>query len=161
MKDKQERMQELVRRLKETSYAYYVLDDPVISDMQWDALYDELKQLEAETGIVLPDSPTRKVGGDPLKSFEEHRHISRLWSMDKDGRVIYLNTFSKSLSPSMRMGYMILPARLLARYDGILGRFSCTVPLLEQYALAEFLDDGSFERHLNRRRKKLTDTRGA
>ena len=78
-----ERMQELVRRLNETAYAYYVLDNPVISDMQWDRLYDELKKLEAETGVVLPDSPTRKVGGDPLKGFEEHRHISRLWSMDK------------------------------------------------------------------------------
>ena len=78
-----ERMQELVKRLNETAYAYYVLDDPIISDMQWDRLYDELKELEKETGIVLPDSPTRKVGGDPLKGFEQHRHISRLWSMDK------------------------------------------------------------------------------
>ena len=79
----QERMQELVKRLNETAYAYYVLDNPVISDMQWDQMYDELKKLEAETGIVLPDSPTRKVGGEPLKGFEEHRHITRLWSMDK------------------------------------------------------------------------------
>ena len=83
MSGTQERMEELVRRLNETAYAYYVLDNPVISDMQWDKLYDELKKLEAETGTVLPDSPTRKVGGDPLKGFEEHRHISRLWSMDK------------------------------------------------------------------------------
>ena len=79
----QERMQELVKRLNETAYAYYVLDNPVISDMQWDQMYDELKKLEAETGIVLSDSPTRKVGGEPLKGFEEHRHITRLWSMDK------------------------------------------------------------------------------
>ena len=83
MNDEMNRMLELVRRLKETSYAYYVLDNPVISDMQWDRLYDELKKLEAETGVVLEDSPTRKVGGDPLKGFEEHRHITRLWSMDK------------------------------------------------------------------------------
>ncbi len=78
-----ERMQELVRRLNETAYAYYVLDNPVISDMQWDKMYDELKLLEAENGTVLPDSPTRKVGAEPLKGFEEHRHITRLWSMDK------------------------------------------------------------------------------
>ncbi|MBO4470234.1 MAG: NAD-dependent DNA ligase LigA [Clostridia bacterium] len=83
MNEAQERMQELVRKLNETAYAYYVLDNPVISDMQWDHLYDELKKLEAETGIILPDSPTQKVGGDPLKGFEEHRHITRLWSLDK------------------------------------------------------------------------------
>lgn len=83
MNAKEARMRELVRRLNETAYAYYVLDNPVISDMQWDRLYDELKQMEAETGIVAEDSPTRKVGGEPLKAFEEHRHISRLWSMDK------------------------------------------------------------------------------
>ena len=83
MNEAQERMQELVRKLNETAYAYYVLDNPVISDMQWDSLYDELKKLEAETGIILPDSPTQRVGGDPLKGFEEHRHITRLWSLDK------------------------------------------------------------------------------
>ena len=83
MKDEQERMRTLVRRLNETAYAYYVLDDPVISDMQWDQMYDELKKLEEETGLVLPDSPTRRVGGEPLKGFEQHRHINRLWSMDK------------------------------------------------------------------------------
>jgi len=77
------RMRSLIDRLKETSYAYYVLDDPIISDMQWDRLYDELKRLEAETGTVLEDSPTRKVGGDPLKEFTQHPHITRLWSMDK------------------------------------------------------------------------------
>ena len=83
MNESQERMRQLVQKLNETSYAYYVLDDPIISDMQWDRLYDELKKLESETGIVLPDSPTKKVGGEPLKSFEEHRHITRLWSLDK------------------------------------------------------------------------------
>ena len=83
MTDAMTRMRELVDRLKETSYAYYVLDNPIISDMQWDQLYDELKRLEAETGTVLPDSPTKQVGGETLKGFDEHRHLSRLWSMDK------------------------------------------------------------------------------
>ncbi len=77
------RMRALVDRLKETAYAYYVLDAPVISDMQWDQLYDELKALEEETGTVLEDSPTRKVGGEPMKGFEPHTHLTRLWSMDK------------------------------------------------------------------------------
>ena len=77
------RMHELVRRLNETAYAYYVLDNPVISDMQWDQMYDELKKLEKETGISLEDSPTHRVGGETLNGFETHRHIHRLWSMDK------------------------------------------------------------------------------
>ncbi len=83
MDDRVKRIHELVARLKETSYAYYVLDNPIISDMQWDQLYDELKQLEAETGFVPEDSPTRTVGGETLPGFEEHRHLTRLWSMDK------------------------------------------------------------------------------
>lgn len=78
-----ERMTELVRRLNETSYAYYVLDNPIISDAQWDALYDELASLEKAMGVRLPDSPTRRVGGDPLSVFEPHAHLSWLWSLDK------------------------------------------------------------------------------
>ena len=81
--DQKARMQELVKRLNETAHAYYVLGEPVISDMQWDAMYDELTNLEKETGTVLPDSPTQRVGGEPLKGFEQPRHITRLWSMDK------------------------------------------------------------------------------
>ena len=77
------RMKQLISEISKASYSYYVLDDPYISDMQWDRLYDELKVLEEETGEVLPDSPTRKVGGATLKGFEEHYHINRLWSMDK------------------------------------------------------------------------------
>ncbi len=78
-----ERMKELVATLNDASHAYYVMDDPVISDMQYDKLYDELRALEAETGTVLPDSPTIRVGDRPLESFAQHRHISPLWSMDK------------------------------------------------------------------------------
>ena len=81
--EKMRRMEELIREISKASHAYYVLDDPYISDMQWDRLYDELKALETETGIVLPESPSRKVGGEPLKGFEEHTHITRLWSLDK------------------------------------------------------------------------------
>ena len=76
-------MQALVDRLNETAYAYYVLDKPEISDMQWDQLYDQLVKLEKETGVVLPESPTHRVGGEPLKGFEQHTHLHRLWSMDK------------------------------------------------------------------------------
>ena len=81
--EQKQRMEELIREISKASYAYYVLDDPYMSDMQWDKLYDELRKLESETGEQLPDSPTRKVGGTTLKGFEEHVHLNRLWSMDK------------------------------------------------------------------------------
>ena len=77
------RMRELVDRLNETAYQYYTLDNPSISDKEWDALYDELTALEKETGVRLPDSPTRRVGGAVLAGFEPHTHLARLWSMDK------------------------------------------------------------------------------
>lgn len=78
-----DRMRELVDRLNETAYQYYTLDAPTISDKEWDALYDELVRLEAETGERLPDSPTRRVGGAVLAGFEPHTHLARLWSMGK------------------------------------------------------------------------------
>ena len=103
--------------------------------------------------------PGRFIVEDDFDSEFSHpgTPLETLYSMDKEGRVIYINTFSKSLAPSMRMGYMILPASLLPRYDEALGRRSCSVPLLEQYALAEFIAGGSFEQHLNRKRRRLTE----
>lgn len=65
-------------------------------------------------------------------------------------RVIYMNTFSKSLAPSMRMGYMVLPPALYGRYMSIFGHSACVVPLFEQKTLAAMLDGGYFERHINR-----------
>ncbi len=82
--------------------------------------------------------------------------IESLYSMDRGESVIYINTFSKSLSSSMRMGYMILPRQLMGIYEEKLGRFSCSVPVLDQYILAEFISSGNFERHLNRMRRKLS-----
>ena len=76
-------MKRLVDRLNETAYAYYVLDDPIISDDEWDELYAQLRRLEAETGVVLPDSPTQRVGGEPLAAFEPHAHLAPLYSLDK------------------------------------------------------------------------------
>ena len=77
------RMRFLVDRLNETAYEYYTLDNPSISDKEWDALYDELVKLENESGERLPDSPTRRVGGEVLTGFEPHTHLARLWSMGK------------------------------------------------------------------------------
>ena len=77
-----------------------------------------------------------------------------LYALDKRQRVIYINTFSKSLSPSMRIGYMILPQSLLETYQRVLGDFSCSVPVLDQYVLAEYIESGNFVRHINRVRRK-------
>ena len=81
--------------------------------------------------------------------------IESLYALASGQRVIYINTFSKSLSPAMRMGYMIRPEELIPVYDERLGRLSCSVPVLDQYILAEFIASGSFERHLNRMRRKM------
>lgn len=79
----EQRIREIVDKLNEYSKAYYVLDAPKISDKEYDELYDELLRLEEQSGIILPDSPTQRVGGDPLPCFEPHTHIHRLWSLDK------------------------------------------------------------------------------
>ncbi len=69
-------------------------------------------------------------------------------------RVIYLNTFSKTMAPGMRMGYMVLPEPWLKRYEEALGFYSCSVPVYEQLVLAEFIRSGELERTVNRRRRK-------
>ncbi|PZD97897.1 DNA ligase (NAD(+)) LigA [Paenibacillus sambharensis] len=79
----QERMEQLVEEINRHNYQYYTMDQPTISDKEYDVLYDELIKLEQESGIVLPHSPSRRVGGEILKGFEPHRHRSRLWSLDK------------------------------------------------------------------------------
>ena len=76
-------MRKLVDRLNEYAYRYYVLDDPDVSDAEYDALYDELLALEKSAGRVLDDSPTRRVGGRPLSGFSQVRHLGRLYSLDK------------------------------------------------------------------------------
>ena len=77
------RQRELVNILNKWAHEYYVLDNPTVSDKEYDALYDELRALEAASGEVYPDSPTRRVGGEPIKGFEKHTHIERLFSLDK------------------------------------------------------------------------------
>ncbi|MFD0673569.1 NAD-dependent DNA ligase LigA [Cohnella sp. GCM10027633] len=77
------RMRELVEELNAHGHRYYTEDEPTISDKEYDVLYDELVALEQSSGTVLPNSPTRRVGGELLKGFEPHRHLSRLWSLDK------------------------------------------------------------------------------
>ncbi len=74
-------------------------------------------------------------------------------------RTVYMNTFSKTIAPSVRIGYMVLPVELLEQYEKTVGFYSCTVPVLEQFVLAELLENGDFERHINRVRRKRRNNR--
>lgn len=82
-----------------------------------------------------------------------------LFSLSDDENIIYLNTFSQTISRSIRVGYMVLPLKLLEKFEQTLGFYSCTVPVFEQFVLAELISSGDFERHINRvrraKRKKL------
>ena len=77
-----------------------------------------------------------------------------LFTLTSEDNVIYMNTFSKTISPSLRIGYMVLPKSLVEPFDEKLGFFSCTVPAFMQYVLAELIANGDFERHINRVRRK-------
>ena len=76
-----------------------------------------------------------------------------LFALSTKDNVIYLNTFSKTVSPSLRIGYMVLPQRLVGEFDERLGFYSCTVPTFEQYVIARLLQNGDFERHVNKVRR--------
>ncbi len=74
-------------------------------------------------------------------------------SLDRNGKVIYMNTFSRSLTPAIRISYMVLPPELMQKLQEKLGFYSCTVPSFEQHTLARFISSGHFEKHINRMRK--------
>ena len=78
-----------------------------------------------------------------------------LFSLEPEESVIYINTFTKTVAPSMRIGYMVLPKGIMELFSEKIGFYSCTVPVFEQYVLAEFIANGDFERHINRTRRKL------
>ena len=76
-------MKKLVELLNKYAYEYYVLDSPTISDVEYDKLYDKLSKLEKESGIILPDSPTQRVGDTVLEGFTKVTHKVPLYSLDK------------------------------------------------------------------------------
>ena len=88
-----DRKRQLVDTLNKWAHEYYVLDNPTVSDKEYDALYDELRRMEEADGVVYPDSPTRRVGGEPIKGFEKHTHIARLFSLDKSVTIDELSAF--------------------------------------------------------------------
>ncbi len=118
------------------------------------------------TGLVTPVNRRRELlawarerGGwiiedDYDSEFRFHAHpMPAMQSLDSDGRVIYMNTFSKTLAPSIRISYLVLPPALMGQFQQRLGFYSCTVPSFEQHTLALFLNRGYFEKHINRMRK--------
>lgn len=78
-----QRQRELTAQLQALAAAYYEEDNPFVADAEYDALYDELLELEQQNGEVLEGSPTRRVGGDVSRGFQPHTHLGRLWSLDK------------------------------------------------------------------------------
>ena len=90
--------------------------------------------------------------------FDAHP-MPAMQALDRVGRVIYMNTFSKSIAPSIRISYMVLPPDLMAEFQSRLGFYSCTVPSFEQHTLARFLSRGYFEKHINRMRKLYKNRR--
>ncbi|MTI46704.1 MAG: NAD-dependent DNA ligase LigA [Firmicutes bacterium] len=90
-----QRMKELVKELNELSYYYYTMDKPKVSDKEYDKLYNELLSLEEELGEVLPNSPTQRVGDEPLDKFEKHKHLGRLLSLDKGQSIEELRSWDE------------------------------------------------------------------
>lgn len=82
-----------------------------------------------------------------------------LFSQEPEKNVIYINSFSRTIAPSTRVGYMVLPEELAADFTKKLGFYSCTVPVFDQYVIAEFIQSGEFERHINRVRRNLRKKR--
>lgn len=117
------------------------------------------------TGIIMPVQRRRElldwaaagdrwiIEDDYDSEFRFRGHPKPAMYAQDSGHVIYMNTFSKSLAPSIRISYMVLPEALMAEFRKKLGFYSCTVPSFEQYTLARFLKEGYFEKHINRMRK--------
>ena len=120
------RMRELIDQLNKWAYEYYVLDNPSVSDREYDKLYDELRALEESTGKVEFDSPTKRVGGEPIKGFEKHAHISRLYSLDKSVTYDELDAFFTRIkkveeNPEYTVEYKFDGLTMCLTYDG--GKF--------------------------------------
>jgi len=98
--------------------------------------------------------------------FDSEFTVSRrmedtLYALSGGENVLYLNTFSRTVAPAVRVGYMVLPERLAPLFEEKLGFYSCTVPTFEQLVLAHFISDGDFERHVNRVRRQRREALAA
>ena len=107
--------------------------------------------------------PERYIIEDDYDSELRHTGlpVPPLFSLDGQGRVLYLSTFSQTIAPSLRIAYLCLPPRLMERLRTQLGFYACAVPSFEQFTLARFIASGDYERHLNRLRKRFREKRAA
>lgn len=105
-----------------------------------------LKWAEDRDGFIIEDNYASEL-------TVSKKNEDTVFSLSEKGRVIYLNTFSETIAPSMRVGYMVLPSSLSEAFNERLGFYSCTVPTLDQYVIAELIESGNFERHINRVRR--------
>ncbi len=116
--DTKKEIEKLVTELNYHSYRYYVLDAPVIGDDEYDRLYRRLKELEEESGYVLPDSPTQRVGAAPLEKFEKVKHTEPMLSLDNAFSHEELSEFDKRakrfLDTTREIEYTVEP-----KYDGL------------------------------------------
>ncbi len=120
--DKSKRIDELVLQLNDLNYHYYTLDEPIVSDAEYDKLYDELVKLEKETGRVLPESPTQRVGGDLLEGFNKHTHIAPLYSLDKAQSIEKVRDWEKRSERLVAASSMDLPSLeflVELKFDGL------------------------------------------
>ncbi len=123
---KEDRVRYLIDTLNKWAYEYYVLDNPSVEDREYDRLYDELKAIEEQTGVVEFDSPTKRVGGEPIEKFEKHAHIHRLYSLDKSVTYDQLSAFFTRIKkvverPIFTVEYKFDGLTMCLTYDG--GKF--------------------------------------
>ena len=110
--------------------------------------HEYISWAQACGGLIIEDDFASEFS--PLAKAED-----TLFSLEPTHTVIYMNTFTRTIAPSVRTGYMVLPDSLSGLFQKRLGFYSCTVPVFDQYVIAEFIDSGEFERHLNRVRRHL------
>lgn len=157
-----------IYQANDVSWEYIAVDE---NGMQLEQLYQSRADIvhvspahHFPTGIIMPvarrhqlldwaesDRERYIIEDDYDSEFRfSRRPIPAIQSLKHNHRVIYLNTFSKTLAPAIRISYMVLPQKLMERYIDTMNFYSCTVSALEQYAMAEFMRKGYFERHIHR-----------
>ena len=120
MEQKIERMKALIEEINFHNYNYYSLDNPTISDAEWDKLYDELLALEKETGVVFADSPSKRVGGETLSKFEKYTHKVPYYSLEKSNTYDRLKEWCEDIKSQVPNGSFFVEYK----YDGL--TISCT-----------------------------------